>query len=398
MVDERRPQEPRRLASPLTDIEQVRQRPGMWFGSPDTEGLYHLLWCAIGHSIAGYLAGTVTRLQIRLAQDGSMTVSDDGPGLATLPAAEDTRGLHATLTRFSPQRTDDLFMKQYTADWARTKEGYPIMGDWIPGELPAVNAVSRRLIVEVRCAGWCWRQEYERGLPQGPVTRVGSVSDTGTSLTLWPDPTIFTDARLNGNVVRDTLQVCAYLHPGLAIHITDELLPAESCRTCFYFPDGLRSFVSHLNAQRLPHHDPILLQTADGAMTLDVALQYAVGQHTMLYSYVNNQHTQVGGTHVVGFYKALQHVLTELGHQEHLLDASYILTHGQVRCGLAAVLRIWMMHPRMESSTGLAYNHEELGVAVYNAVSAGLVRYFTDIPYSLRWILEQCQAARCRSQ
>src|SRR5438093_6239250 len=167
----------------LEGLEAVRRRPGMYIGSTGPRGLHHLVYEVVDNSIDEALAGFCTRIVVQLLPDGGCRVVDNGRGIPVkpIPKAKDRRpAVEVVLTTLQAGGKFD-------------GKSYAVSGGLHGVGVSVVNALSKRLIVEVARDGSMWRQEYERGVPTGRLQKGKPSTKTGTIVTFWPDDVIFTD-------------------------------------------------------------------------------------------------------------------------------------------------------------------------------------------------------------
>lgn len=373
----------------VSPIEAARRRPGMYIGSTDTEGLHEMLWSVVGNGLNRRLAGRLDHLAVRLNADGSATVAGRGPRASDAELTEDGRRLEHLLTSFVPRAS--------AGRPDAPTPGYRAVGAFSDDLLCAVNALSRRLTVDVRHAGNRWtHREYERGVLRHDVERDGATDESDSTLTFWPDATIFGPAALDYDRVVEQLRAVCYLNPRLTIEVVAARHGATRGDTLHY-PDGVAAYVRHLNAHHRLLRPPIGMGATLGSTRVDVALQYNAGDGTNVLGYVNNHHTERGGTHLVGFYDALAHILNTRGHMvsdgfgKDVLEGK-TLTRDDVRCGLTALVSVWLAEPLFEGALRPTMKrvNAELKDQVAAVVSEGLIRHFEQAPDDLAWIIHQC--------
>ncbi|HXT38325.1 MAG TPA: DNA gyrase subunit B, partial [Chloroflexota bacterium] len=274
--------------------------------------------------------------------------------------------------------------------------GYSVSGGLHGVGLSVVNALSSRLVAEIRRNGARYRQEYDQGKPQDDVKRVGRSDDTGTEISFWAERKVFGDLDWRPDLIRARLRECCYLNPGLTAHMIDERVEAASSRT-FYFEGGITSYVRHLNANRTVLHPPITISRTAGPTQVDIALQYNDTFNETVFTYANAIHTVEGGTHLTGFRGALTRVLNDLGRKLGVLTKDASLTGDDVREGLSAVISIRLPEPEFEGQTKSKLGNSEVRSQVDGALAEGLIAHFDRAPNDIKKIVEKCWlSARAR--
>jgi DNA gyrase subunit B len=368
----------------LEGLEAVRRRPGMYIGSTDVRGLHHLVWEVVDNSIDEAMAGHATRIEVRILPDATVVVTDDGRGVPV--------GKHAT--------GKDALEVVHTVLHAGGKfggGGYKVSGGLHGVGVSVVNALSEWLRVETARDGFVWAQEYARGKPTTPVTKVGPQgSRRGTRTAFRADHEVFDTTDYGFETIAQRLRESAYLNKGLWITLLDERADRERS---FYFEGGLVSFVRHLNRHKeVLHGRPIAVEKREGATTIEVALQYNDSFTENVFAFANNINTVDGGTHITGFRAALTTSLNEWARRSGVLkDSDTNLTGDDVREGLTAVVSVKLVEPQFEGQTKAKLGNAEVKGQVQAAVSEGIAQHLDENPADGRRIIEKSlTAARAR--
>ena len=368
----------------LEGLEAVRRRPGMYIGSTDVRGLHHLVWEVVDNSIDEAMAGHATRIDVTIAADGTVSVEDDGRGVPV--------GRHAT--------GKDALEVVHTVLHAGGKfggGGYKVSGGLHGVGVSVVNALSEWLRVETARDGFIWAQEYVRGKPTMPVTKVGPQGHRrGTRTSFRADHEMFDSTDYSFETITQRLRESAYLNKGLWIRLSDERADRERS---FYFEGGLVSFVRHLNRNKeVLHARPIAVEKREGATTIEAALQYNDSFTENVFAFANNINTVDGGTHVTGFRAALTSSLNDWARKAGILkDADSNLSGDDVREGLTAVVSVKLVDPQFEGQTKAKLGNAEVKAQVQTAVAEGIVQYLEENPGEGRRIIDKSvTAARAR--
>jgi DNA gyrase subunit B len=368
----------------LEGLEAVRRRPGMYIGSTDVRGLHHLVWEVVDNSIDEAMAGFATRIDVTIRKDGTVVVRDDGRGVPV--------GKHST--------GKDALEVVHTVLHAGGKfggGGYKVSGGLHGVGVSVVNALSEWLRVESARDGAIWAQEYVRGKPSMPVTRIGPSSGrAGTTTQFRADPQMFESTEYSFEMIAQRVRESAYLTKGVWITLLDERSDRERS---FYFEGGLTSFVRHLNRNKeVLHSRPIYVERKDGATTVEVALQYNDTYTENVLAFANNINTVDGGTHVTGFRAALTSSLNDWARRAGVLkDSDANLSGDDVREGLTAVISVKLVDPQFEGQTKAKLGNAEVKGQVQTSVADALGQYLDENPADGRRIIEKClTAARAR--
>jgi DNA gyrase subunit B len=368
----------------LEGLDPVRRRPGMYIGSTDVRGLHHLVWEVVDNSIDEAMAGHATHVEVRLLEDGSVRVTDDGRGVPV--------GRH-------PSGKDALEIV-HTVLHAGSKfggGGYKVSGGLHGVGVSVVNALSEYLRVESYRDGAEWMQEYSRGAPTGPVRKIGPQGDRrGTTTTFKADPSVFETVEFSFDTIAQRLRESAYLNKGLWIRLLDDRAQRERA---FYFEGGLISFVRHLNKNKETlSARPIYVERREDSTTIEVALQYNDSYAENIFTFANNINTVDGGSHLTGFRAALTRSLNDYARRAGILkDADANLSGDDVREGLTAVISVKLVEPQFEGQTKAKLGNAEIKGQVEAAVAEGIGQYLDENPADGRRVIEKSLiAARAR--
>jgi DNA gyrase subunit B len=357
----------------------------MYIGSTDVRGLHHLVVEIVDNSIDEALAGYSDTITVTLHADNSVSVLDNGRGIPV--------GMHPTAKKSALE----VVLTKLHAGGKFGGGGYKVSGGLHGVGLSVVNALSERLEVEVYLDEQIHRQEYVRGVPQGPVTVVGKTTQRGTYVRFWPDPQIFPEISFSWETIAGTLRSYAFLNKGITIMLIDE---ARELTYTFHFEGGIQAFVKYLNANRnVVNTRPMYVEREIDGNVVEIALQYqntAFTEHVLAFA--NNVHTEEGGSHVTGFRSALTATLNKYARKAAILkeqDAN--LTGDDVRDGLTAVISVKLREPQFEGQTKTKLGNSEVAGQVSTVLSDALMQYLEENPGDARRIVEQSlTAARAR--
>jgi len=368
----------------LEGLEAVRRRPGMYIGSTDVRGLHHLVWEVVDNSIDEAMAGHATTIRVTIKADGTVIVIDDGRGVPV--------GKHST--------GKDALEVVHTVLHAGGKfggGGYKVSGGLHGVGVSVVNALSEWMRVESARDGSVYFQEYVRGKPKTPVTKIGPAHGRRVTTTLFrADPEMFESMDYSFDVISQRLRESAYLTKGVWITLIDERIDRERS---FYFEGGLVSFVRHLNRNKeVLHIRPIYCEKREGTTTVEVALQYNDTYTENVLAFANNINTVDGGTHVTGFRAALTSSLNDWARRAGVLkDNDANLSGDDVREGLTAVISVKLTEPQFEGQTKAKLGNAEVKGQVQTALAEALGQYLDENPADGRRIIEKClTSARAR--
>ncbi|MBR2560343.1 MAG: DNA gyrase subunit B, partial [Firmicutes bacterium] len=262
-----------------------------------------------------------------------------------------------------------------------------------------VNALSKKMVVEVRRNGHLYRQEYNRGDSTGPLEIVGDARGTGSKSTFWPDPDIFEEVVFDYDVLQHRLREMAFLNKGLKITIADER-EGRKKKEVFHYEGGLKEYVSYLNKNKDPLHPDVIhfeVSRKDN-MEVEVAMQYTDSYSELVLSYANNINTIEGGTHLAGFRAAVTRCINDYARKnKYLKEKDAALSGDDVREGLTGIVSVKLERPQFESQTKIKLGTSEVRGFVESATNDNLNAYLEEHPKEAKIIIEKClQASRAR--
>jgi DNA gyrase subunit B len=368
----------------LKGLEAVRKRPAMYIGSTGPEGLHHLVYEVVDNSVDEALAGHCTQIDVIIHVDSSITVVDDG------------RGIPVEQHKKEKKSAAEVVMTMLHAGGKFDQKTYKVSGGLHGVGVSVVNALSKRLDLEVKRDGGIWAQSYERGIPVSRLKQIGKTKKTGTKVSFWPDEDIFESVEYDFEILAQRLRELSFLNKGLKITITDER--SDKAHE-FQYKGGIREFVEYLNQNKQTiNPKPLMFEGERGGVYVDLALQYNMSYADTIYSFVNNINTTEGGTHLIGFKTALTRSINSYASSHNLLkDLSENITGDDCREGLTAVLSIKLRDPQFEGQTKTKLGNSEVKGIVESIVNERLSAYLEENPTAAkRVVMKILDAARAR--
>lgn len=369
----------------LEGLEPVRKRPGMYIGSTGYDGVHHLIKEIADNCVDEAIAGYGTYVHVEILADGGLTVTDNGRGI---PVDKHEKTGKSTL---------ETVLTVLHAGGKFGGGGYKVSSGLHGVGSSVVNALSNKLVAEVRKDGKLYRQEFAKGISQGDVQVVGKATGTGTSITFYPDETIFKETvEFDYEWVVDYLRHQAYLTKGIKASVEDK---RTGKRTAFYFEGGIQSYVKHLNIGKEAVGDNAFYverQVEDSMV--EVAIQYNETFIETVKPFANNVLTPDGGTHLIGFRSALTRVINDYSRKSGLLkEKDENLTGEDIREGLTAVILVKLPDPQFEGQTKNKLGNPEVRRYVEQVMNEYFAYYLDENPNVAKKIVGKALlAARAR--
>ncbi|HJG37370.1 DNA topoisomerase (ATP-hydrolyzing) subunit B [Enorma phocaeensis] len=375
----------------LEGLEAVRKRPGMYIGSTSSSGLHHLVWEIVDNSVDEAMAGFCTKIEVTVHADNSITVVDNGRGI---PVAKHPVKKIPTL---------EVVMTVLHAGGKFDNNAYKVSGGLHGVGVSVVNALSKKMDVQVKRDGKIYEMQFSRGKTTMKMKEIGTSKSTGTTTTFWPDDEIFETTVYDYDTLRNRLQETAFLNRNLKIVLKDEreLMPRVDE---FCYEGGIIDFVKFLNegkeiADGLKR--PIYLSgksepdaPTDKIGEVEVAMQWNTSFSGNVMSFANDIYTPDGGMHLEGFRAALTTVINDYARKQNMLkekDSNFM--GDDVREGLAAVISVKLADPQFEGQTKAKLGSSFMRTLVRKVVSEGLSEYLEEHPKAAREIVKKAQQA-----
>jgi len=370
----------------LEGLEAVRKRPAMYIGDVGVKGLHHLVYEVVDNSIDEALAGHCDTIHVYINEDNSISVTDNGRGI---PVAMHAKEKKSAL---------EVVMTVLHAGGKFDKDTYKVSGGLHGVGVSCVNALSTKLLAIVKRDGKIHQQEYNIGKPQTGVEVIGDTDETGTTVTFWPDDTIFQHTVYNYDTLASRLRELSFLNKGIRLTLTDKREKDEEgnfITETFLSEGGLKEFVKYLDGTRealIP--EPIYAEGEKAGVPVEIAFQYNGSYTENLHSYVNNINTIEGGTHVAGFRRALTRTLKAYAEKEgYFAKLKFEISGEDFREGLTGVISVKVAEPQFEGQTKTKLGNSEVSGAVDQAVGEMLNNYLEENPNMAKAIIQKVVVA-----
>lgn len=355
----------------LKGLEPVRLRPGMYIGNTGRSGLNHLIQELIDNSVDEHLAGYCKNIYVSINEDGSATVSDDGRGVPV--DIHETEGIPAERVVYTVLHAGGKF----------NSSTYKISGGLHGVGSAVVNALSKKLLVEVARDGYLYTDSYEYGVPVTELTPEGNLprtrlkeKRTGTKVTLYPDDTIFETVKFKADAIMQRIKETAYLNPELTITFHNKRDGKEP--VVFHQPGGLSAFVEDIS-EGLTHTSPIIAISGEKEnITADIIFVMTEDGEENIIGFTNNITNPEGGTHVTGFKSGFAKLINSYARNELglLKEKDANLSGADIRSGMQAIISVKHPDPQFEGQTKTKLSNTDVTKAVDDIVKEQLTVYF----------------------
>jgi DNA gyrase subunit B len=364
----------------LEGIDHVRKRPGMYIGSTGAKGLHHLVFEVVDNSVDEALAGYCTQILVEIHPDNSVSVTDNGRGIPT--------DIHPKTGKSALETV----MTVLGAGGKFGGGGYKVSGGLHGVGVSVVNALSEWVVATVWREQKCFRQRYERGVPQGDLEIEAGTDRRGTRVHFKPDAQIFTTTTtFESSILTGRLRELAYLNAGLEIQFID-LRTENPTPEIYLYNGGIKEYVAYMNREKEPlHPDMIYVQGERENVQLEVALQWCSDSYNdNILGFANNIRTIDGGTHLEGLKTVLTRTINTTARKlKKLKEGDSNLAGENVREGLTAVISVKVPDPEFEGQTKTKLGNPEVRGIVDSFVGEVLNEYLEFHPNVAQTIVEK---------
>jgi DNA gyrase subunit B len=356
----------------------------MYIGTTGSRGLHHLVYEVVDNAVDEAMAGFCDRITVELLADGGCKVADNG------------RGIPVDIVKGTGKAAVEVVLTTLHAGGKFGGKGYQVSGGLHGVGVSVVNALSERLEVLVVRDGKLWRQEYKRGKPLAKLKAVKPAKRTGTTVTFWPDPEIFTDERdFKFDTLVQRLREMAFLNKGLEISLIDHRTEPAQQET-FRYTGGIVDFVKHLNSAREPVNKRITSFEAKADQhEVEIAMQWTNSFNESVFTFANNINTHEGGMHEEGFRRALTRVITRYARDKSILkEKDEALIGEDCREGLTAIVSVKVRNPQFEGQTKTKLGNTEIRSFVETSVNQRFAEFLEEHPGDARAICNKAVSAQ----
>jgi DNA gyrase subunit B len=372
----------------LEGLAHVRKRPGMYIGGTGLAGLHHLVWEVIDNSVDEAMAGYCSLIKITLLADGGCRVEDDGRGIPTdIHPEYNMSGVEIALAKVGGGGKFE-------------GKGYQVSGGLHGVGVSVVNALSRHLVAEVDLHRKHHVMEFSEGGAKSTKLKVTGEAPrgrTGTTITFWPDETIFESTEFGARTILERIQMMAFLNKGLEIRFRDEREGHEAEPVVFKYAGGIVDFVKFVNKTKEPLFTKVgyLDSTDENGGQVEVAFQWNTGyQSDGVHSFANGIATIEGGTHVEGFRAALTTVVNKYAREKQILkERDENLAGEDIREGITAIVSVRLREPQFEGQTKAKLGNPGMKTLVQRATNERLADWLQENPTEANKIVRKAIAA-----
>ena len=344
----------------LKGLEAVKKRPGMYIGDTDDgSGLHHMVFEVLDNCIDEAMAGYCSDIKVIINKNGSVTIEDNG------------RGIPVDVHKKEGVSAAQLIMTTLHSGGKFDDNSYKVSGGLHGVGVSVVNALSKKLTLEVHRDGGEYFQEYSDGKPKAKLKKVKKSDKTGTKITFFPSEKIFTSIDFEVDRIYKRIQELSFLNAGVSINVEDK---KSGKSKKFKNNGGLSSYVTHLKGRKQTVSDIFECSATDNDVGVEIAMQWTDSYTENVLCYTNNIPQKDGGTHLAGFRGSLTRVLKSFIKKENAKKTPTDLLGEDVREGLIAIISVKVPDPKFSSQT----KEKLVSSEVEGVVSTIFSKYFNE--------------------
>ena len=344
----------------LKGLEAVKKRPGMYIGDTDDgSGLHHMVFEVLDNCIDEAMAGYCSDIKVIINKNGSVTIEDNG------------RGIPVDVHKKEGVSAAQLIMTTLHSGGKFDDNSYKVSGGLHGVGVSVVNALSKKLTLEVHRDGGEYFQEYSDGKPKAKLKKVKKSDKTGTKITFFPSEKIFTSIDFEVDRIYKRIQELSFLNAGVSINVEDK---KSGKSKKFKNNGGLSSYVTHLRGRKQTVSDIFECSATDNDVGVEIAMQWTDSYTENVFSYTNNNPQKDCGTHLAGFRGSLTRVLKSFIKKENAKKTPTDLLGEDVREGLIAIISVKVPDPKFSSQT----KEKLVSSEVEGVVSTIFSKYFNE--------------------
>ena len=344
----------------LKGLEAVKKRPGMYIGDTDDgSGLHHMVFEVLDNCIDEAMAGHCSEIQVVINKDGSVTVQDNG------------RGIPVDVHKKEGVSAAELILTTLHSGGKFDDNSYKVSGGLHGVGVSVVNALSKKLLLEVHRDGGEYFQEYAEGKPKAKLKKLKKSSSTGTKITFYPSDKIFTSTDFETDRIYKRIQELSFLNAGVSINVEDK---RSGKSRKFKNNGGLSSYVTHLKGRKQIVSEIFECSSIENEVGVEIAMQWTDSYSENVLCYTNNIPQKDGGTHLAGFRGSLTRVLKSFIKKENAKKTPTDLLGEDVREGLIAIISVKVPDPKFSSQT----KEKLVSSEVEGVVSTVFNKYFNE--------------------
>ncbi|WOX79355.1 DNA gyrase subunit B [Candidatus Shikimatogenerans bostrichidophilus] len=360
----------------LNSIEHIRKRPSMYIGDVNINGLHHLFFELLENSLDEYLEGYCNNIYININNDSSITIEDDG------------RGIPIDTYKDNKKTALEIVMTKIGAGGKFDKSSYKYSSGLHGVGLSCVNALSKKIIVEIYRNNLIYEQQYSKGYPLYNIKVKGKTNKRGTKINFVIDDEIFIYKKYNYNIIYKYLKEISYINKKLRIFLYDK---RSNKKNNFYSINGLIDYINYIDNKKNKNilNKDIYINKVLNNFSIEIIIRYNNSNKEIIISYINNINTINGGTHIIGFKRGLTKSFKNYIKKYNKKLYNLNISGKDIREGIIAIISIKMINPQFQGQTKTSLVNKEIIGIVEKIIFNYLKNYLEENPNNRKKLIDK---------
>ncbi|WOX79097.1 DNA gyrase/topoisomerase IV subunit B [Candidatus Shikimatogenerans bostrichidophilus] len=360
----------------FNSIDHIRKRPSMYIGDVNINGLHHLFFELLDNSLDEFLEGYCNNIYVTINNDTTITIEDDG------------RGIPIDIYKKSKKTALEIVMTKIGAGGKFDNSSYKYSSGLHGVGLSCVNALSKKIIVEIYRNNLIYEQQYSKGYPLYNIKIKGKTNKRGTKIKYIIDDEIFIYKKYNYNIIYKHLKEISFINKKIKIFLCDK---RYNIKKHFYYINGLIDYINYIDNKKykLILNKDIYINKKLNNFYIEIIIRYNLSNKENIISYINNIKTINGGTHIIGFKKGLTKSFKNYIKKYNKKLYNLNISGKDIREGIISIISIKMINPQFQGQTKTSLVNKEIIGIVEKIIFYYFNKYLEENPKNRKKLIDK---------